>query len=354
MKNKITVALSAFMAVIMLLGGGVKASATTSHKEQEQASVRVSSRFWELLFGKDKEEKTVLIPSGMVFGAKIHQAYPIVTESDTPSVKPGDRILEVDGKELKQAEQIQEYVAGCDGKIKLTIGRGHNRLSLYLTPKNEDGKYRLGLSLRDTAAGIGTITYIDPESGLFGGLGHGITDKDSGRLIEITGGEVTGVILGGVEKGESGKPGELCGILTDHLSGEIYANTPVGVFGRLDEIPKGYAQLPLGSRDDIREGACEIISTVRSGRTARYKAEIYDINRNEAGTKCFKIKVTDPALLAITGGIVKGMSGSPLVQNGKLVGAVTHVMIADPTEGYGIFIENMLSASENHILPKAA
>jgi len=308
MKNRFFALLSALMAAVMLLCGGVQVAAIERTAEPPDVGVRVSSRFWELLFGnEDNEEKTVLIPSGAVFGARIKQAYPIVTESNTPSVKPGDRILEVDGRELCEAEDIEEYISDCNGSVRLTIGRGNSRLSLTLSPKMEDGKYRLGLTLRDTAAGIGTITYIDPESGLFGGLGHGITDKDTGRLIETLGGEVTGVILGGVQKGESGKPGELSGILTDHLLGAIYANTPVGVFGRLDEIPRGYTELPLGSRDDIKEGACEIISTVRSGKTAKYKAEIYEINRNETGTKCFKIKVTDPTLLAITGGIVKGM-----------------------------------------------
>lgn len=360
-RNKISVAISLLLSVIILFTNTAStAFATGSCDEAKQVSgdVTVSGRFWELFFGKREDEKTtgtVLIPSGTVFGARIVQSFPSVVQSNTPSVKVGDIILEVDGCKLKTVEEIKDHVAvSKNSSVRLLLGRGQNKISCTVTPTLEDGEYRLGIALKDTSAGIGTITYIDPETGCFGGLGHGITDKDSGLLVDASGGEVTGVILGGIQKGESGKPGELTGILTDRVYGEIYANTSVGIFGKLEQIPQGYIEVGIGQKEDVHNGEAEIISTVRNGKTARYKVQIYEIKRDENGTKCFKIKVTDPTLLAITGGIVKGMSGSPIIQDGKLIGAVTHVMIADPTEGYGIFIENMLSASGAEVLPKAA
>ena len=210
-------------------------------------------------------------------------------------------------------------------------------------------EYRLGVVLKDGAAGIGTITYIDPETGDFGGLGHGICDTDTGEVINFTEGQITGVILSGVKKGEEGKPGELSGLLTDKVKGVLYSNTECGVFGKLDSIPEGLSStaIEIAHRDDVHSGEATILSTVKVGSVKEYKIEISDINKGSTGTKSFKIKVTDPALIAITGGVVRGMSGSPIIQDGKLVGAVTHVMVANPTEGYGIFIENMLSASES-------
>jgi stage IV sporulation protein B len=203
---------------------------------------------------------------------------------------------------------------------------------------------RLGVTVRDSALGIGTVTYIDPETGAFGGLGHGITDSSSGELIPITGGDVTDVTLGGVTRGEVGKPGELCGVLTERDMGDLTVNSHCGVFGILTN-PDALTgdSIPIGHRDEVKEGEATIISTLKNGKTAEYKIEIYDIDRDSDGSKSFRIRVTDETLKALTGGIVRGMSGSPIIQNGKLIGAVTHVLVADPTEGYGIFIENMLN-----------
>ena len=201
----------------------------------------------------------------------------------------------------------------------------------------------------------GTVTFVDPESGLFGGLGHGICDSDTGEVVEMQKGVATGAILGGVHKGECGKPGELTGILTDEVKGTLNVNSDCGVFGILDsdDIPSRTA-IPIATHTEVVAGEAKIISTVKNGKTAEYKIEIFDIDRNSTGSKSFRVRVTDDALKAMTGGIVRGMSGSPIIQNGKLVGAVTHVMVANPTEGYGIFIENMLNAAQDQVEPKAA
>ena len=313
--------------------------------------VVVGSRLYELFFGKSEEgEKgTRLIPGGEVFGVKIKQKHVSVIESKKITLlKRGDIILSVDGKEVNSVREVADLIKSCGGN-SLTIRaiHGGEEIKIEVRPTLEDGEYRLGLSLRDGALGIGTVTFVDPETGIFGGLGHGICDGDTGEIISMETGEVSGVILGGVHRGECGRPGELTGILTEEELGDISKNSECGVFGILDkEDIKQDTPLQIGTKSELHEGEATIISTVKNGKRAEYKIEIFDIDRASTGSKSFRIKVTDPTLKAITGGIVRGMSGSPIIQDGKLVGAVTHVMVADPTEGYGIFIENMLSAAE--------
>ena len=340
--------------------GGELCSAVSAEED-----VKISSRLWELLFGKDNEgnnapsnERVSLIVGGGIFGARIKQSYVSVSDPmDTAELKVGDRIISADGEKISCPADIKKIVKDSGGcEINLVCLRNGKTMNVKLTPKEVDGEYKLGVVLKDGTAGIGTVTYIDPKTGCFGGLGHGICDTETGELVEMNTGEVTNVILGGVKKGETGKPGELSGILTDKVTGTLTANTDCGVFGRLDRIPQGLETqtLEIAHRDEVHTGEATILSTVKMGARREFKIEITEINKTSTGTKSFKIKVTDPALIAITGGVVRGMSGSPIIQGGKLIGAVTHVMVADPTEGYGIFIENMLSAAESQAMPKAA
>ena len=329
------------------LSTGVKGLDTIS--VSAGGELTVSSRFWELLKGEDKSEKTLLIPGGMVFGARVKQAAVTVADAgEIHSIKCGDRLLSLGGREIKEIDDVHTVLKECEGReLVAVLSRQNTRFDVKLTPKLIGNEYKLGIQLRDSAAGIGTITYIDPETGMFGGLGHGICDSESGEVIEIKAGTVTGVILGGVVRGEAGKPGELSGILTDKSLGEVYCNTPSGVFGKLNSIPQGVASaVKIAHRGEIHTGKAEIYSTVKNGKCAKYNIEITEVDASSHGTKCFKIRVTDPTLIALTGGIVRGMSGSPIIQDGKLIGAVTHVMVANSKEGYGIFIENMLNASE--------
>ena len=322
-------------------------------------NVEVGSRFWELFFGKeDVEKKNIsLIPGGGVFGVRIKQEYPTVTDSKgVPALKNGDIILSVSGERVKTASDVKRLVEASGGN-SITIRALHqgNEIAVEIRPILKDGEYKIGLALRDGAAGLGTVTFVDPETGLFGGLGHGICDSDSGEIIAMESGKVCGVILGGIHKGESGKPGELSGILTEQSLGELTVNCDCGVFGVLtDKSLLSGDLVEIGSRFEVTEGEATIISTLKNGKSAEYKVEIYDIDRDSDGSKSFRVRVTDETLKAITGGIVRGMSGSPIIQNGKLVGAVTHVLVADPTEGYGIFIENMLSAAKLPAQQKAA
>ncbi len=313
-------------------------------------NVKVGSRLWELFFGsgEQKDRKTLLVPGGEVFGVKIKQKYVTVTEAvGVPALKSGDIILSVNGQQVSTASDVKRIVEGSGGEsVTIRAMHGKNEIGIEIRPTYRDGEYRLGISLRDGAAGLGTVTFYDPDTGAFGGLGHGICDSETGEVISMKSGDVCGVILGGIHKGECGKPGELCGVLTDKDMGDLSLNSECGVFGVITDasLLSGSA-IPIGSREEVTEGEATIISTLKNNKTAEYKIEIYDIDRSSDSSKSFRIRVTDETLKAISGGIVRGMSGSPIIQNGKLVGAVTHVLVADPTEGYGIFIENMLNAS---------
>ena len=314
---------------------------------------KISSRLFELLFGKEKEEERqslLLVPGGGIFGAKVKQSYVTVQNpGDLRELKVGDKIISVNGQKITSVQDVKSAILNLGSSdVTLVCERDGKELTVKVKPKQTDGEYKLGIVLKDGAAGIGTITYIDPKTGEFGGLGHGICDTDTGEVIDFSEGQVTGVILSGVKKGEEGKPGELSGLLTDKINGTLYANTECGVFGKMDTIPDSLqkAAIEIAHRDEVHDGEATILSTVKVGAVKEYKIEISHINTASTGTKSFKIKVTDPTLIAITGGVVRGMSGSPIIQDGKLVGAVTHVMVANPTEGYGIFIENMLNAAQ--------
>ena len=334
----------------------------------ERETVTVGSRLLELIFGKNKSGKSYedikLCPGGDAFGVKICGSgvtvTKVVTELSSGHFKAEDRILSIDKRQVYTIDEVKEILNGSGGKsLSFEIMRGGKALSFELEPKCAGGEYHLGVLLSDGASGIGTVTYYNPESFDFGGLGHGICAPDAQDVLKMTRGQVTGVILAGTSRGEASKPGELRGVLTDKKLGTLYANTKCGVFGKLSpEAIKDSEEreaIPLAKKSDVHPGEATVFSTVKNGKRAEYKIEIKDVNYSSDGTKSFRIKVTDEALIALTGGIVRGMSGSPIIQDGKLVGAVTHVMVADPTEGYGIFIENMLnaSASTRNELPAA-
>ena len=329
--------------------------------------ITVSSRFFELLFGKRQRDAAepkgeakaaqMLCPGGDVFGVRIARDGVCVVSAEAECVlKRGDIIISIDGQKMRSLGDVRKALEGADGKpMTLVIERGGERFEAEVTPKRSGEDYKLGAVLRDGVSGIGTVTYYDPATGEFGGLGHGICEEKTGEPVRMKAGTVTGVILGGVDKSEVGDPGELTGILTEGAIGELYSNTNEGVFGKLTVSPdKSRTALPVAHRDEVKEGEATIISTLKNGHRAEYKIEIFDIDRLSTGSKSFKVRVTDDALKTITGGIVRGMSGSPIIQDGKLVGAVTHVLVANPTEGYGIFIENMLNAAEGRVQPKAA
>ena len=299
------------------------------------------------------------VPFGIKFLTKGVSVVGFENEGTNPAYKAGlrlyDTITKVNGKEIVGSAELSRAIEG-GGEITLTYLRAGKESTIKFKPRYDEAtkKHVLDIWLKDSGAGIGTLTYVLPN-GSFGGLGHGICDGETGELTPIINGSVLGVTVNGVVRGKRGTPGELKGYFNSSNVGAIYKNTENGVFGTIVDIPelikgKTYS---IALKDEIKEGAASILCTLDDNVRREYKIEISNINRNADGNKCFTVKVVDEKLLAATGGIVQGMSGSPIIQNGKLVGAVTHVLINDPTTGYGIFIENMLAGANTPALKAA-
>ncbi|MBQ7161320.1 MAG: SpoIVB peptidase [Clostridia bacterium] len=303
-----------------------------------------------------------LCPGGTPFGIRMNTDGILVVgyaavETESGMVNParsagivaGDIIRNINGERAYDADVLRETARGSGGKpVALTVLHGDKTSEVTVTPalSASDGEYRLGMWVKSRAAGIGTVTFREPESGRFAGLGHGICDTETGIRLPLASGEVFNVRIDGVRKGESGTPGELRGYFTSGKVGALLENTDFGVYGVMrqqDSTDSGSA-LPVAPRSDVTEGDATVICTVSGEVPESYSAKIIAVDRAGNDTKNFVIEVTDPRLLEITGGIVQGMSGSPVIQNGKLAGALTHVLVNDPTKGYGIFIENMIAA----------
>lgn len=267
-------------------------------------------------------------------------------------ILPGDILKELGGRKITSSHDLEDATKNLKAEeLTIVYERSGERHEAGITPRADisDGRLRLGVWVKDSASGIGTITYFDPDSKDFGALGHGICSPD-GRLIGITGGSISEAEISSVKKGERGAPGELSGTFSDssYVLGEVGANTDTGVFGHITKDIEniGADAVPVAKRDEVHEGDAKIMSNTEGSNVSEYSVKITKINDDESSHKGMIIKVTDSALLEKTGGIVQGMSGSPIIQDGKLVGAITHVFINDPTRGYAIFIENMLNEAE--------
>lgn len=304
--------------------------------------------------GEASPSERKLIPGGGVFGIRITCDGVLVVGSREggscafdAGLRPGDLIVSVDKTKIGAVRDLTDAVKDSGGRtLTLSVLRDEKTLPIRVTPVRYDGgDWQLGIFVRDNAAGIGTVTFIDPETGAFGGLGHAIGDGKTGKPIRLKHGTVTGVLLDGIDRGKPGEPGELRGMLRPGGIGTVESNTDCGVFGRLTEIPEGEA-IAVAPPDEVHEGCATIRCTLKNGSVGEYAVELGDLHGTAGCTRCFSVKVTDPALLELSGGIVRGMSGSPILQDGRLVGAVTHVMVSDPTRGYGIYLDSMLRAME--------
>lgn len=268
-------------------------------------------------------------------------------------VRSGDYILEVNGIPVSEKEEVVEQISqAVDSKVKLKILRDGEEQEL-LVPVVQTGKeeYKAGIWIRDDTQGIGTLTYMT-EDGDFGALGHGISDIDTSTLLSLKKGNLYETEIRSIVKGENGVPGELSGVIryqNDHILGTIKRNTEIGIFGTLTTVPDSLDStetMEIAYKQEVQEGKAYIL-TALDGETQQYEIEIEKVNLNSSdANKSMVIRVTDPKLLELTGGIVQGMSGSPIIQNGRIVGAVTHVFVNDPTKGYGIFVETMLERVE--------
>ncbi len=266
-------------------------------------------------------------------------------------VKPGDYIVAFNQQSIKNKQELLKDLSFLDGEpVTLDVIRDGKQIPLSLTPvKDAAGAYKLGIWVRDNTQGIGTLTYVD-GNGNYGALGHGISDVDTGELLHINKGALYQAEILGIQKGETGSPGELSGLIRyepGRIIGNIEKNSKNGIYGNLSAGIKntGLKKLPVAYKQELEIGPASILCCV-DGQAKEYQAEITRIDMNHEDTnKSFVIHVTDERLLELTGGIVQGMSGSPVIQNGKVIGAVTHVFVQDATSGYGIFIENMLEAA---------
>lgn len=258
-----------------------------------------------------------------------------------------DIITHVNRRILKNSSELINAIEKSNGNpIRLTINRNGKTIELMLVPKYSDaeGSYKSGMLVRDSGAGIGTVTFVIPENFYFGGLGHGICNSETGKLTQMREGSINNVLITGVKKGVSGTPGEVKGSFSGVKNGKLISNTECGLFGKFTNLPGNIDKklYSIKTKENIHDGDAYILCTLGDDGVKKYKVQISNIDRTQTSSKCFSITIVDNELISRAGGIVQGMSGSPIIQDGCIVGAVTHVLVNNPTEGYGIFIENML------------
>lgn len=306
-------------------------------------------------------DREMVVPGGNAFGIKMFTEGVIVVglsdvssgENRSPAkaagIRVGDIIMTMDGQAVQTNEDVGKIVSSSNGEaVAIELERAGTQQTLQLNPaKSEDGVYRAGIWVRDSSAGIGTMTYYQPSTGIFAGLGHAICDIDTGSIMPLHSGEIVDVSILGVNKGSSGAPGELKGTFLPKTTGELCVNSQCGIFG-LGSMPDYEAEaVPMAMRHEVEAGPAVIRCTLSDNTVEEFSVEIEKVSvMQDNPTKNMVVHVTDKTLLEKTGGIVQGMSGSPILQNGKLIGAVTHVFVNDPTRGYGIFAENMMEVAK--------
>lgn len=309
----------------------------------------------------------VLVPGGQSVGVRMDVRGVLVVgleeieTKDGEKINPGlvsglqigDTILSVNGTEVYSADEVQTLVNEIRDTVKLKVKRSRQKLTISVKPvrSQTDGLYKLGIWVKDKTAGIGTLTYYDPANGTFGALGHGIVDVETNSILPVESGQLLQSQVQEVKEGRNGSPGEIRGIFyhTSDPLGDLQKNCSFGVFGKAVKAisnPLYSEAIPVGTQDQVQKGRAYILSTLENNEVRKFEIEIEKIERQrEPDDKSMVIKVTDPELIEESGGIVQGMSGSPIIQNGRIVGAVTHVFVNDAKRGYGIFIEWMLEES---------
>lgn len=344
----------------------VDAAVSAEHTLSNQSTFSGSSKHITYSASGENIEQVKVIPGGQSIGVKLHTLGVLVvghhlvngkegemSPGEAADINVGDIILEIDGEEIRQMGDIKPLVEKAGEKkssLEVTIKRGKEELSTTLKPvlDSKDKAYKIGLYIRDSAAGIGTMTFYEPGSGKYGALGHIISDMDTKKPIEINEGSIVNSSVTSIEKGNNGVPGEKQARFSSDKEqiGNITKNTPYGIFGKLDDSitnNKYDTPLPVAKSSEVKEGPAKILTVVKDEKVEEYDIEIVNSTpQNSPATKGMVVKITDPELLKRTGGIVQGMSGSPIIQDGKVIGAITHVFVNDPTSGYGVHIEWML------------
>lgn len=340
-----------------LMPDAVSASKNTV-SESQNTSLKLFGIFPVKNVNVKSLQQPMLIPGGEPFGIKLLMEGVMIvgtgevktekgriSPAEECGLKKGDIILSANGQEVSENKEISEIVSESKGEpVEIVYTHNESRKKTFLKPVlcSSDGVYKAGMWVRDSTAGIGTVTFYEPSTNRFGGLGHPVCDSDTGEIIPISSGETADVNINKVIKGKEGDPGELHGYFSSEMSsGIIYNNNEYGVFGEMFSLSSNSEAIPMGMKQQVKKGKAYIRTTIDETGPKEYEVEITDINLNSDNAKNMTIRVTDPELIEKTGGIVQGMSGSPIIQDGKLIGAVTHVLVNDPQKGYGIFCENM-------------
>ncbi|MDA1474904.1 SpoIVB peptidase [Bacillus changyiensis] len=308
-----------------------------------------------------------VIPGGESIGVKLHSVGVLVvgfhqintkdgkkSPGEEAGIMTGDIITKINEKKIEKMNDITPFIqkAGKTGEtLQLSVKRDRQKIETKLTPKKDqtENKYRIGLYIRDSAAGIGTMTFFEPTSKKYGALGHVISDMDTKKPIEVENGEIVKSTVTSIEKGTGGNPGEKLARFASErkVIGDINRNSPFGIFGTLHHPIKNHIEdkaLPIAFSNEVKEGPAQILTVIENDKVEKFDIQIVSTTPQKfPATKGMVLKITDSRLLNKTGGIVQGMSGSPIIQNGKVIGAVTHVFVNDPTSGYGVHIEWMLS-----------
>ena len=339
------------------------ASNMNQTKVNEVGKVDFSLSLFKLFSVKDISvnviPKTTVVPVGAAIGMKLYTDGVLVVgmseiEGKKPyentGIKEGDRIIQINQNEIENTGDLMQAVNSCNGSsISIKYMRDEKTITTSMTPvKNGENQYKLGLWVRDAAAGVGTLTFYEPSTGMFGTLGHGILDVDTSELIKIENGELVTTNILSISKGEKGKPGEIRGTIeSGYTIGDIAKNTSFGVFGTLTKTSYLHISeqnaIEVCLREEIKLEKAQIICELENGKREYYDIEIQKVFvNNNQDNKSMLIKITDERLIEKTGGIIQGMSGAPIIQNGKFVGAVTHVLVNDPQMGYGVFADIML------------
>lgn len=309
-------------------------------------------------------EKTKVVPCGELIGVKMYSKGALVVgfsevegmdnkiykPYESLDIKEGDTILEINETEISSTDELIDQVnKACGKEIKIKYTRAKEiKTGTILPVKNSSGEYKIGIWVRDATAGVGTLTFVEPSTGNFAALGHGIVDIDTGGIFNIANGQLVGSRLISIKKGKKNDPGEIRGIVNSaEIIGDISKNTNYGVFGKVSKLNDNEyddnMEYEVALRSEIKEGEAEIICELENDIKRSYKIKIEKVyTSNNYDNKSMLIKIVDDRLIDKTGGIIQGMSGSPIIQNGKFIGAVTNVLVSDPTTGYAIFGDLMV------------
>ena len=318
-------------------------------------------------------DQPLVVPCGTPFGIKMYtDGVLVVSMSDVDTsagsfnpaksagIKVGDVILNINGEAVTTTEQVGRMVEESGGQtMTFRIRRDNIVFDIRFTPVKSvnENRWKAGLWVRDSSAGIGTLTFYDPANDTFGGLGHAVCDVDTGEILPISSGEIVPARIYSIVKGVSGTPGELRGGFESGTLGQLMTNGETGIYGTLSQKPVNSQPIPVCMKQQVHTGEAQVLTTINGTEPKLYDIRIDQVRYNDSSpTRNMVIVITDEELLEETGGIVQGMSGSPILQDGMLVGAVTHVFVNDPTKGFAIFAENMLktcqAVSESELLDK--